>query len=159
MSAFRYLRHAGGVLREATRHLLRRPIVGVAAVAHTQDGRLLLIRRGDTGGWALPGGTLEWGETLRTSLARELDEEAGATLTGVRRVTGVYSRPDRDWRFHGVSVVVAVEIDSSLRGPKNLVEIREARLFCSDEVPARLDFGGEEMLQHAKDPHASAYFE
>ena len=65
------------ILREATRHILRRPVLGIAAAAQTEDGRWLLIRRGDTGQWALPGGTLEWGETLREAIVRELAEEAG----------------------------------------------------------------------------------
>lgn len=52
-------------------------MLGIAAAAQTEDGRWLLIRRGDTGQWALPGGTLEWGETLREAIVRELAEEAG----------------------------------------------------------------------------------
>ena len=58
------------LVREATRHVLRHPVVGVAAAARTQDGRWLLIRRRDTGGWALPGGTLEWGESLSPAIAQ-----------------------------------------------------------------------------------------
>src|ERR1043166_3419659 len=87
------------ILKEAARHVLRHPVVGIAAAARTDDGRWLLIRRADTGTWALPGGTLEWGETLRIGLARELEEEAGVTSYELRRVVGVYSRPDRDPRF------------------------------------------------------------
>src|ERR1700722_4624944 len=60
------------ILKELARHLLRRPVVGVAAAAQSPDGRWLLIRRADTGTWALPGGTLEWGETLRNGVRREL---------------------------------------------------------------------------------------
>ena len=68
---------ASGILREVGRHVLRRPVVGIAAVARAPDGRVLLVRRADTGTWALPGGTLEWGETLANTLPRELDEEWG----------------------------------------------------------------------------------
>src|SRR5690606_6540938 len=67
------------ILKEILRHLLRRPVVGVSVIARTEDGRLLLIRRGDTHMWALPGGTVEWGETLRQTAVRELLEEAGVT--------------------------------------------------------------------------------
>src|SRR3954471_23300280 len=84
------------LLKEIGRHILRRPVVGIAAAARTADGRWLLIRRGDTGTWALPGGTLEWGETLREALVRELEEEAGVTSFELQQVVGVYSRPDRD---------------------------------------------------------------
>ena len=94
------------LVREATRHLLRRPVVGIAAAARTRDGRWLLIRRGDTGEWALPGGTLEWGETLRDAIVREVLEEAGAHVEVLGALSGVYSRSDRDVRFHAVTVVV-----------------------------------------------------
>ena len=94
---------AFGIMKEVARHLLRRPVVGIAAACRTNDGEWLLIRRGDTGTWALPGGTLEWGETLERALVRELEEEAGVTDVEVERVVGVFSRPDRDPRFHAVT--------------------------------------------------------
>src|SRR6478735_11498199 len=106
-------RSAMTLVKEVARHLLRRPVVGVAAAAHTDDGRWLLIKRADTGTWALPGGTLEWGETLRTSIERELLEEAGVEASSFERVVGVFSRPDRDIRFHAVTVVVRVRIDAA----------------------------------------------
>jgi 8-oxo-dGTP diphosphatase len=96
---------AVGILKELTRHVLHRPVTGVAAAARTADGRWVLIRRSDTGTWALPGGTLEWGETLQAGLARELREEAGIESFEVLRLVGVFSRPDRDIRFHAVTVV------------------------------------------------------
>jgi len=76
------------LVKEVARHLLRRPVVGIAAVARTADGRWLLVRRADVGDWALPGGTLEWGETLRTSIVRELAEEAGVDRCTVGRLVG-----------------------------------------------------------------------
>ena len=42
---------AYGIVHEATRHILKRPVVGIVAVARTKDGKILLIRRGDTGTW------------------------------------------------------------------------------------------------------------
>jgi 8-oxo-dGTP diphosphatase len=137
---------AFSIVKEAARHLLRRPIVGIAAAAKTADGRWLLIRRADMGEWALPGGTLEWGETLRTSIARELAEEAGVDLCEVVRLVGVYSRPDRDPRFHGVTVVVECAIDAPVRLPENPLEIMEARLFLPSELPATLAMGMQDML-------------
>src|SRR5258706_16162637 len=98
------------LVREAARHLLRRPVVGIAGAARTEDGRWLLIRRGDTGDWALPGGTLEWGETLREGIEREIYEEAGARVESLGALSGVYSRPDRDVRFHAVTIVVRARV-------------------------------------------------
>lgn len=140
---------AYAVVHEITRHLLRRPVVGIAAVARTSDGRILLVRRADTGTWALPGGTLEWGEELRAALPREIEEETGATWVRFERVTGVYSRPARDVRFHAVTVCVLAEVAEPVRGPKNPLEIREARLFARDEVPNELAMGMRDLLDDA----------
>ena len=142
-----------GVVREIGRHLLKRPVVGICAVAMTSDGRVLLVRRSDTGSWALPGGTLEWGEQLSDALPREIEEETGARWVRMKRVTGVYSRPDRDPRFHAVTVCVLAEVAEPIRGPHNPVEIRDARLFAADELPAPLAMGMTDMLQHALEGH------
>ena len=141
-----------GLAKEVGRHILRRPVVGLAVAAHTDDGRWLLIRRADMGTWALPGGTLEWGETLRASIARELAEEAGVDRCEVVRLVGVYSRPDRDPRFHGVTIVVECVIDEPVRGPQNPLEIREARLFAESEIPESLAMEMQDMLGAARRP-------
>src|SRR5580704_15049639 len=110
-----------GLLREGVRHVLRRPVVGIAAAARTKDGRWVLIRRADTGTWALPGGTLEWGETLREALAREMEEEAGISGVVPGRLVGVFSAPERDPRFHAVTVVVECKVQLPTAKPKNPV--------------------------------------
>lgn len=138
-----------GVLYEVSRHLLRRPVVGICAVPRTADGRILLVRRTDTGTWALPGGTLEWGEQLSEALPREIEEETGAQWISLGRVTGVYSRPDRDLRFHAVTVCVLGEVAEPIAGPQNPVEIAEARLFEPDALPAELAMGMSDMLADA----------
>lgn len=134
------------LVREATRHVLRHPVVGVAAAARTADGRWLLIRRRDTGGWALPGGTLEWGETLSQAVERELLEEAGVERIGSCELFSVYSRPERDYRFHAVTILVTALVDEPRRMPKNPLEIAEVRLFAADDLPATLSMGMTDML-------------
>jgi 8-oxo-dGTP diphosphatase len=151
MAALRIPRAAWVLVKDVARHVLRRPVVAICAAGRTRDGRWLLIRRGDTGEWALPGGTLEWGETLRESVVREVAEEAGVTRCVPGRLVGVYSRPDRDPRFHAVTVVVECEVDEPTRPPVNPLEIREVRLFRDDELPAELAFGMQDMIAAVMD--------
>lgn len=143
---------AYGILQELTRHVLKRPVIGIVAVARTKDGQWLLIRRGDNGQWCFPGGTLEWGETLRTGLARELEEEAGVTGFTVERVLGAWSDPGRDPRFHAVTIAVVCTVDAPSKPPLNPLEIREARLFAEADLPAKLAFGFEDILAAARSP-------
>jgi 8-oxo-dGTP diphosphatase len=136
--------------KEAARHLLRRPVIGIAAAARTPSGKWLLIRRGDTGGWALPGGTLEWGETLRTGIARELEEETGAKLVELGRLVGVYSGPERDLRFHAVTVLVEARVTDPVGPPSNPVEILEVRSFADAELPREFSYSMKDMLDDAR---------
>jgi 8-oxo-dGTP diphosphatase len=142
------------LVKEVARHLLRRPVVGVAAAARSPDGRWLLVRRTDNGQWALPGGTLEWGETLRQAAVRELREEAGVDRAHLGPLVGVYSDPRRDARFHAVTVLVSAEIDPPVRPPDNPAEIVEARLFREDELPEALTYGMTEMLADVRSGRA-----
>lgn len=62
------------------------PILSVSVLCH-MDGSVLLIRRSKApfkDYWSLPGGKVEWGETMQAAAARELMEETGLTaeLTG-----------------------------------------------------------------------------
>jgi len=80
--------------------------VGGVVVA---EGRTLLIRRAKEplrGRWAIPGGTVELGETLTAALEREMLEETGLRVEPVEVLT-VFDRIDRegeDVRYHYVIV-------------------------------------------------------
>ena len=136
-----------GLGKEVLRHVLKRPVAGLAVVATQDDGKVVLIRRGDTGTWALPGGTVEWGETLVSTFHRELLEEAGIEKATMGSLVGVYSRPDRDPRFHAVTVVVRARVERPVREPINSLEIREVRAFAPDAIPADLAMGMADFLR------------
>lgn len=141
---------AWGVVKEIARHLLRRPVVGIVAAARTEDGRWLLIRRGDTGEWALPGGTLEWGEQLRAAIGREIAEETGARVRALGGLAGVYSRPERDRRFHAVTIVVHAVVEPPSAPPVNPLEVLEVGLFADADLPTNLAHGMTGFLQAAR---------
>jgi 8-oxo-dGTP diphosphatase len=141
---------AWAIAKEVGRHVLRRPVVGVVAAAQTEDGRWLLIRRADTGKWALVGGTLEWNETLAGALTRELMEEAGVKPLSRGRLCGAYSDPERDFRFHAVTVVIHITVSEPERSPMNPLEIREVGLFRDDELPAEFSHRMRDMLDNVR---------
>jgi 8-oxo-dGTP pyrophosphatase MutT (NUDIX family) len=66
---------------------------GVSAVIFDDDGRVLLQQRTDNGRWGLPGGAVEFGESVLEALHREVREETGLTVE-VGHLIGVYSHPD-----------------------------------------------------------------
>jgi 8-oxo-dGTP diphosphatase len=82
-----------------------------------------------------------------------LKEEAGAQVIELGSLAGVYSDPNRDPRFHAVTVVVHAQVDGELQGPENPVEVREARFFAQQELPSDLSHGTGDMLKNAMDAH------
>jgi 8-oxo-dGTP pyrophosphatase MutT (NUDIX family) len=67
-------------------------VVAASAVVVDGVGRILLQRRVDNELWALPGGGMELGESIRQTAVREVREETGLNVV-VEHVIGVYSDP------------------------------------------------------------------
>jgi ADP-ribose pyrophosphatase YjhB (NUDIX family) len=67
-------------------------VVGSSAIVVDRKNRILLQRRSDSGNWALPGGTMDIGESLAESAMREVKEETGFDVQ-INRIVGVYSDP------------------------------------------------------------------
>jgi len=83
----------------------RRPLIGVGAVVFNEKNEVLLIRRGKEphyGRWMVPGGTLEWGESLEAAAAREVREETGVEIRIDAFVEIVEAITPGDGGFHFV---------------------------------------------------------
>ena len=89
------------------------PALTTDCVVFDARGRVLLIRRKHEpfrGGYALPGGFVDVGETVEHACRRELMEETGLEV-GALRLIGVYSDPGRDPRGHTCSVAYLGGVD------------------------------------------------
>ncbi len=106
--------------------------VGVFAVIE-RAGQYLLARRRDIGWWNLPGGGLEYDETVEQALAREVREEIGVAVT-VERLVGVYSKP----RKREVVLTFLCHLSPASPEPGTSDEVSEAAWFAPDALPAQL---------------------
>lgn len=113
---------------------LTRPLTaGVRAVVLDAEGRVLLVRHTYIPGWYLPGGGVERGETMLTSLRRELDEETGVILNGEARLAGLYAN-FREFKSDHVALFL-VEHGQYERVSRKSPEIAEADFFAPDALP------------------------
>lgn len=114
--------------------LLRRPILGTSIIPLMPDGKVVLIRRRDTGTWGLPGGIVDWGEDIPQAAARELLEETGLKLLTVDRLVGIYSDTDRDPRFHSVCVALSAQVDGAFK-IQDVAEVLAVQSFDVKDIP------------------------
>ena len=110
------------------------PKVGVEAAVFDQDGRLLLMRRADTGLWAMPGGWADVGDTPAGAAVREVREETGVEARPVR-VVGVYDSRSVGSRnpHHFFRIVFACAAVGGAPAPT--AEALEVAFFAPDELP------------------------
>ena len=121
--------------------------VAAYVICRDDDGRLLLTRfaapgNPDDGRWTMPGGAMEWGETVEETALRELDEESGLRAT-IGPVVGVFSRwytPEESNRAeagHAVGLVhSATDVVGTLRTSFAEGTTDAAGWFTNDEVRA-----------------------
>lgn len=131
-------------------------------IAHPGKGIVLVKRRFPPLGWALPGGFVDYGESVEHAARREALEETGLETT-LCDLVGVYSDPSRDERLHTISTVFAARCadPDALRGGDDAAE---ARFFSLDALPALAfdhgaiiqDFTGRFAAQYGVAPEGAA---
>lgn len=108
-----------------------------------QGSRIVLIeRKNEPLGWALPGGFVDYGESLEQAAQREALEETALRLKNLQQFRA-YSEPDRDPRQHNISVVFTAEGEGLLCGGDDAAQ---AKLFSLDALP-QLCFDHAKILE------------
>jgi len=106
------------------------------------DNVVLIKRLNPPYGWALPGGFVDYGESVEQTAVREALEETNlhVTLTGL---AGVYSAPGRDPRFHTITTVFSATANGE---PKAGDDAGEARVFTRNTLPEDIAFDHRDVL-------------
>lgn len=99
-------KHIQGYLGHMEKNLAWGPFVTVDAIIRLPAGVVLIKRRNPPFGWALPGGFVDYAETLEEAVKREAREETGLNITALRQMH-TYSSPGRDPRFQTITTVFA----------------------------------------------------
>lgn len=122
------------------------PTVDIVIEVETKEGSgvILIFRKNPPQGWALPGGFVDYGETLEKAARREAHEETGIEITDLRQLH-TYSDPARDPRRHTISTVFVAKAKSGILRPGDDAE--KADIFLERRLPAPLAFDHEIILR------------
>jgi ADP-ribose pyrophosphatase YjhB (NUDIX family) len=121
----------------------RAPISTVDIIIENNDGILLIKRKNPPEGWALPGGFVDYGESLESAAVREAKEETGLDVELTRQFH-TYSDPKRDPRHHTITTVfIAKATGKAVAGD----DAKEVGMFGRDALPEQIAFDHRKIMQ------------
>jgi ADP-ribose pyrophosphatase YjhB (NUDIX family) len=106
------------------------------------EGIVLIERKNPPYGWALPGGFVDYGESLEEAAVREAKEETSLDIELVRQFH-TYSDPRRDPRGHTATTVFIAKASGE---PLARDDARAIGVFARDEVRFPLAFDHRKIL-------------
>jgi len=121
----------------------RNPFLTVDAIIEIGGGIILIKRKNPPPGWAIPGGFVDYGESLEDAVCREAKEETGLDITLIRQFH-TYSEPGRDPRHHTVSTIF---IASASGTPVAADDAQEVGIFTRDSLPRDIAFDHRQILE------------
>lgn len=109
----------------------RNPSPTVDVIIEINSGIVLIERKNPPHGWALPGGFVDYGESLEDAAYREALEETGLTVELLEQMH-TYSDPARDARQHTISTVFIAKASGQPQGGDDALR---AKIFIKGELP------------------------
>jgi 8-oxo-dGTP diphosphatase len=120
---------------------LKTPFLTVDAIIELEAGIVIIKRSNPPFGYALPGGFVDYGESLEQAVTREAREETGLEITNLRQFH-TYSDPKRDPRFHTVGTVFVCQAKGE---PRAGDDAAEAKVLSLAEIKG-LDFAFDHRM-------------
>jgi len=120
----------------------RNPLVTVDIIIEINDKIVLIQRANPPYGWALPGGFVDYGESLESSAIREAKEETSLEVT-LQEQFHTYSDPDRDPRHHTVTTVF---IGKGIGTPNPADDAKRVGLFTRNHLPEPIVFDHRKII-------------
>lgn len=121
----------------------RNPVPTVDIIIEIEGGIVLVQRKNPPPGWALPGGFVDYGESLEEAARREAKEETSLDVESLVQF-GAYSDPARDPRQHTISVVFTGRGKGELRAGD---DAKGVHVFTSENIPGDLAFDHGRILK------------
>jgi ADP-ribose pyrophosphatase YjhB (NUDIX family) len=121
----------------------RYPLITVDIIIEINSGIILIKRKNPPHGWAIPGGFVDYGESLEDCARREAKEETGLDIR-LRRQFHTYSDPGRDPRHHTVSTIF---IATATGLPKAGDDAEDAVILTKESLPEDIAFDHSKILE------------
>lgn len=137
VSSTRACPHCGGLIEQ-----YRNPVPTVDIIIEVNAGIVLIYRKNEPIGWAIPGGFVDYGESLEEAARREAREETSLDVTDLRQM-GSYSSPDRDPRQHTISTAFIARAAGT---PKAADDAARLGVFTAESLPEPLVFDHARIL-------------
>jgi 8-oxo-dGTP diphosphatase len=120
----------------------RNPLLTVDIIIECQGGIVLIERKNPPHGWALPGGFVDYGESIESAAIREAKEETGLSIELIEQMH-TYSDPLRDPRHHTVSTVFIAKAQGQ---PVGMDDAGKASIFIKKNLPSPIVFDHSTIL-------------
>ncbi|MDI6606189.1 MAG: NUDIX hydrolase, partial [Candidatus Omnitrophota bacterium] len=117
-----------GYLEYVTQKLQAGPFTTVDAIIEVDDQEIVVIKRSNPPfGYALPGGFVDYAESLEDAVRREAKEETNMELLEIKQFH-TYSQPERDPRFHTIGTVFIAKAKGKPRAGDDAAELMIVKL-------------------------------